>query len=79
MFNLSNKLVIDFYTDADFAGMWGHEYPQYPIYARSRTGFVATFSNFPLLWVSKLQAEIALSALILSMWHCLILLEHYYP
>ena len=32
-------------------------------FARSRTGFVVTFANCPLMWVSKLQTEIALSTL----------------
>ena len=31
--------------------------------ARSRTGFVVIFSNCPLLWVSKLQTDIAISTL----------------
>ena len=43
--------------------MWGHEDPQDPICARIRTGFVVNFVNFPLLWVSKIQAEIDLSTL----------------
>ena len=55
VFNPSKKRVVDFYADADFAGLWGHEDPQDPICARSRTGFVVTFANCPLLWVSKLQ------------------------
>ena len=55
--------MVDCYADEDFAGMWGHEDPQDPICARSRTGFVVTFSNCPLLWVSKLQREMALSTL----------------
>ena len=55
VFNPSKKLVVDCYADTDFAGLWGHEDPQYPICARSRTGFVVTFDNSPLLWVSKLQ------------------------
>ena len=55
--------MLDFYADAYFAGLWGHEDPQDPICARSITVFVVTFSNFPLLWVSKLQTEIALSTL----------------
>ena len=63
VFNPSKKLVVDCYVDADFAGLWGHENPQYPICARSRTGFVVTFSSCPLLWVSKLQIEIAISTL----------------
>ena len=51
LFNPSKKLVVDCYSDADFSGLWGHENPQDPICASSRTGFVVTFSNFPLLWV----------------------------
>ena len=60
VFNPSKKLVVDCYADADFAGLWGHENFQDPIYARSRTGFVVTFANCPLLWVSKIQTEIDL-------------------
>ena len=43
MFNPSKKLVVGFYADADFVGPWGHENPEYHIFARSRTGFVAKF------------------------------------
>ena len=63
VFNPSKKIVVGCYENADFAGLWGHENPQDPICDRSRTIFVVTFSNFPLLWVSKLQTEIALSTL----------------
>ena len=63
MFNPSKKLVVDCYADADFAGLWGHENPQDPICARSRTGFVVKFLNRPLLWVSKLHTYIYLSIL----------------
>ena len=55
--------MVDCYADADFAGLWGHEDPQDPICARSRNGFVVTFSKCPLLWLSKLKTEIALSTL----------------
>ena len=54
---------MDCYDDADFAGLQVHDDNQDPICARSRTGFVLTFANCPLLWVSKLQTEIALSTL----------------
>ena len=37
VFNLYKKLVVDCYADAYFAGLWGHEDPQDPICARSRT------------------------------------------
>ena len=63
VFNPSKKMVADCYTGADFARFWGHENPQDPIFARSGTGFVVTFYNFNLLWVSKLQTYIALSTL----------------
>ena len=49
VFNPSTKLVVDCYADADFAELWGHENPQDPICASSRTGFVITFANCPLL------------------------------
>ena len=54
VFNPSKKLMMNSYADAYFAGLWGHENPQDPIYGRNRTRFVVTFSNCPLLWVSKL-------------------------
>ena len=54
VFNPYKRLVVDCYADADFSGLRVHEDPQDPICARSRTGFVGTFSNCPLLWVSKL-------------------------
>ena len=55
LFNLSKKLVMDCYADADFSGMWGHENLRDPICSMSRTAFVVNFSYCPLLWVSKLQ------------------------
>ena len=54
VFNPSKKLEVGCYADAYFAGLWGHENPLDPICARSRTVFVVTFSNCPILWVSKL-------------------------
>ena len=63
VFNPYKKLLVDCYADADFAGLWGHEDPQDPICARSRTGFVVIFDHCPHLWVSKLQTEIALYTL----------------
>ena len=63
LFNPSKKLVVDCYAGADFAGLWGHENPQDPICAGSRTGFVVNFSNCPLLWVSKLHTDIVIYTL----------------
>ncbi|KAL7554972.1 hypothetical protein ACHAWF_018568 [Thalassiosira exigua] len=59
----SDDLTIDCYPDADFAGLWGHEHPQDPHCARSRTGYVITLAGCPILWKSKLQTEIALSTM----------------
>ena len=51
------------YPDADFAGLWRHEDPQDPHCVRSCTGYVLTFAGCAVLWVSKLQTEIALSTI----------------
>ena len=51
------------YVDADFGGLWGSEDEQDPICVNSRTGFVLLFMGCPLLWVSKLQTQIALSTM----------------
>jgi hypothetical protein len=57
-----SRLQVDCYCDADFAGLWGAEEPTDPTSVRSRTGFVILFAGCPLMWVSKLQTEIALSS-----------------
>ena len=49
------------YVDADFAGLWHEDISDEPVSVKSRTGYVITFANCPVLWVSKLQTEIALS------------------
>ena len=54
---------MDCYADEYFAGLGVHENPQEPIFARSRTGFVVTFANFPLLWISKLHTDISIYTL----------------
>ena len=59
----SDDLTIDCYPDADFAGLWSHEHPQDPHCVQSRTGYVITLAGCPVLWVSKLQTEIALSTM----------------
>ncbi|MGH3056422.1 MAG: hypothetical protein ACRDL7_15720 [Gaiellaceae bacterium] len=60
-FRPTGKFVLDCYVDADFAGLWKAEDSQDPTCVRSRTGYVLIFGGCPLLWVSKLQTEIALS------------------
>lgn len=57
--NQSNQ--IDCHVDADFAGLFGVEDGQESVSVKSRTGYVIFFCGVPLLWVSKLQTQIALS------------------
>ncbi|KAL7526402.1 hypothetical protein ACHAWF_008462 [Thalassiosira exigua] len=59
----SPGLGIDCYPDADFAGLYGYEDAQDPHCARSRTGYVITLADCPVLWRSSLQTEIALSTM----------------
>ena len=49
------------YVDADFAGSWNKEASEDVASVYSRTGYVIMFANCPILWVSKLQTEVALS------------------
>ena len=61
--NPSSELRVDCYPDADFAGLYGYESPTDPSCVRSRTGFVITVANCPVLWVSRLQESTALSTM----------------
>ena len=57
------KLRVHFYADSDFSGLLSYKDPHNPVCARSRSGYVLTFTNCPILWVFKLHTEIALSTL----------------
>ena len=57
------KTTVDCYADADFAGLWGVEDPEDPVVSKSRMGYTILFANCPILWVSKVQTETALSTL----------------
>ena len=52
---------VDCYVNSDYLGLFGTEASDDPTSCKSRTGYVITLANCPLLWVSKLQTEIALS------------------
>ena len=53
---------VDCYNvDADLAGLFAIENYVYPISVKSRTRYVVLYKRSPLLWVSKMQAQIALS------------------
>jgi Reverse transcriptase (RNA-dependent DNA polymerase) len=61
IFNPTEDLTLDCYVDADFVGLYGVEDDQDPVCVKSRTGYCLTLGGCPLIWVSKLQTEIALS------------------
>jgi hypothetical protein len=69
----SGGLCVDAFPDADFAGLYGYEKITDPACAKSRTGFLITVSECPMVWVSKLQTETALSTMeaeIIALAHC---------
>jgi hypothetical protein len=71
--NPSGTLKVDAYPDSDFAGLYGYEKPTDPACAKSRTGFLISLSDCPVLWISKLQRETALSTIeaeVNSLAHC---------
>ena len=49
------------HVDADFAGNWNLAEGDNPASVLSRTGFIITYANCPLIWASRLQSEISLS------------------
>ncbi|KAL7475644.1 hypothetical protein ACHAW6_001552, partial [Cyclotella cf. meneghiniana] len=62
---MSPSLVpwVDCFTDADFAGLYGHEDSQDPHCACSWTGYVIMVFGCPVVWRSNLQTEIAVSTM----------------
>ena len=69
----ANVLEINAYPDADFAGMYGVERADDPACVKSRTGYVITVANCPVLWKSTLQTKTALSTMeaeISALAHC---------
>jgi hypothetical protein len=49
------------YVNVDFAGSWSQANADNAENVLSRTGYVIMYTNCPILWVSRLQTEIALS------------------
>ena len=52
---------VECFIDADFAGNWNKDDAEDEVNMRSTTRYVIRFMGCPILWVSKLQTEIALS------------------
>ena len=52
---------LECHVDADFAGGWSQADSENADNVLSRTGYVIMYADCPILWVSRLQTEIALS------------------
>ena len=48
------------YCDADFAGNWNRQYAMTdPAAAKSRSDWIISYANCPIIWASKLQTQVA--------------------
>jgi len=54
---------LDCYVDSDFAGNYSTYPDQDPNSVKSRTGYVILYQDCPILWVSKMQTQCALSTM----------------
>ena len=63
LINITGKLNLDLYVDADFCGLYKTEPDQDPTSARSRSGYIIKLSGCPLTWRSQLQTSITCSTL----------------
>eukprot|EP00957_Ditylum_brightwellii_P095821 7300623-Ditylum_brightwellii.AAC.1 len=58
----NKKGAFNVYVDADFCGLWNKMTVQDDVStAKSRTGYIITYTNCPILWASKVQTFITLS------------------
>ena len=60
---LTDLFDINIYVDAAFAVGWGSEDPDDPVSVKSRTGYMVEVMGCPVIWASKLQANIATSTM----------------
>ncbi|KAL7481572.1 hypothetical protein ACHAW6_007255 [Cyclotella cf. meneghiniana] len=61
MLKPSGLFKVDAYPDVDFAGLYGHEKAMDHACVKSCTGFLISVFECLIVWVSKLQTEMALS------------------
>ena len=69
----SSEFKVGAFPDADFTGLYGYEKVDDPTCTKSRIGFLLNVSDCPILWMSKLQRETALSTMeaeINALAHC---------
>ena len=61
VFQPNSERGLECYVDADYAGGWSKVDAQNPENVLSRTGYVIFYAACPLVFMSKMQTEIALS------------------
>ena len=62
IFDPDPSKLFECYVDADYCGNWNRSIAMENIdTARSRTGYVISYGDCPVIWASRLQTEIALS------------------
>jgi Reverse transcriptase (RNA-dependent DNA polymerase) len=59
----SQHFELKCYVDADFSGLYNRDPPEDATSARSRTGYLITLAEIPLVWRSVLQTETTLSTM----------------
>ena len=59
--NPSTEKGIECYVYADFVGGWNQEEGKDPGSVLSRTGYIITYANCPIIWASQIQIEVVLS------------------
>ena len=67
--------MMNFYVDADFAGLWVHGNPQEDISDKISTGFVVTSEKFLYYGCQIYRQRFLFILYILIMWNCIIMLE----
>ena len=58
--NITMRQPSNLILTTDFSGAWRKEDAYQVGSILSRTGYIIKFANFPIVWVSKMQIEIAL-------------------
>ena len=61
LFKVDRSKSIDIYCDTSFAGDWDRSWSDEPSSVFSRTGIAIYYTEYPVVWMSKLQTEIILS------------------
>ena len=59
----NHRHELNCYVDSDFAGNYNVHPDQDPSSTKSRTGYVIMYQGCPILWVSKMQTQCALSTM----------------